>query len=80
MCSIPQKHPAARVAFSAPSGMFMVVPPDSGVRRIVLEVKGRVKRWRIEFMLGRDMRRVRKMRSLVSGFSLMGEGVVVYML
>jgi len=60
--------------------MFMVVPPDSGVRRIVLEVKGRVKRWRMEFMVGRDMRRVRKMRSLVSGFSLMGQRVVVYML
>ncbi len=72
MCSTPQKQPAAIVAFSAPSGTDIVVaPPDSGVSRRVLEVNGRVKRAKMEDMVGRVMIVNRKMRSLVSGFSLM---------
>jgi hypothetical protein len=42
MCSTPQKHPAAMVAFCAPSGMAI---EDSGFRpRRVVVVKGRMRR------------------------------------
>lgn len=35
--------------FCAPSGADMVVePPDSGVKRMVLDVKGRVRRWKMD--------------------------------
>lgn len=50
---------------------MVVEPPDSGVKRIVLEVKGRVKRWRMDAMVGKATMEIRKMRSLVTGFSLM---------
>ena len=71
MCSMPQKHPAASVALSAPSGMFVILLElASGVKRIVDEVKGRVNRWKIEAMTGNVMRDIRKIKSLVMGFSL----------
>lgn len=71
MCSIPQKQPAAIVALSAPSGKDIVVePPDSGVRRIVLVVKGRVNLWKIDAMVGSAMMEIRNMRNFVNGFSL----------
>ena len=38
---------------------------------MVLEVKGRVRRWNIDGMVGIEMMVTRKMRTLVSGFSLM---------
>jgi hypothetical protein len=42
MCSTPQKHPAAIVAFCAPSGLAI---EDSGFReRRVVVVKGRMMR------------------------------------
>ena len=41
MCSTPQKHPAAIVAFSAPSGEE--IPSGLRERRVVL-VKGRIMR------------------------------------
>jgi hypothetical protein len=42
MCSTPQKHPAAIVAFCAPSGTAI---EDSGLRpRRVVVVKGRMRR------------------------------------
>lgn len=68
MCSIPQKQPAASVAFSAPSGMFMLPELASGAKRIVDEVKGLVRRWKMEVMVGRAMRVARKMRNLVVDF------------
>lgn len=44
MCSTPQKHPAAMVAFCAPSGEVI---EDSGFKaRRVVVVKGRMRRLR----------------------------------
>lgn len=71
MCSTPQKHPAAIVAFCAPSGRAMLVePPDSGVKRIVVDEKGRVRRCSIDAMVGMVMIVKRKRRNLVRGFRL----------
>jgi hypothetical protein len=47
-----------------------VEPPPGGVNRSVDVVKGRVRRWSIEAMVGRMMMDIRKMRSLVRGFRL----------
>lgn len=62
MCSTPQKHPAAMVAFCAPSGEAI---EDSGFRpsRVVV-VKGRVRR---EMKLGivKAMRKARMARKRV---------------
>ena len=70
MCSMPQKQPAASVALSAPSGTFMLPELDSGVKRRELEVKGRVKRWMMEFMVGKLIIAMRKMRNFVMGFRI----------
>lgn len=40
----------------------------SGAKRIVDEVKGLVRRWKMEVMVGRAMRVARKMRNLVVDF------------
>jgi len=64
MCSTPQKHPAAIVAFCAPSGEAI---EDSGFRlRRVVVVKGRVRR---EMKLGivKAIRKTRMARRSVRG-------------
>lgn len=70
MCSMPQKHPAARVAFCAPSGTCMAVAAESGAKRRVLEVKGRVRRWKMDVMVGSVMIETMKMRKALKGFRL----------
>ena len=70
MCSIPQKHPAASVAFCAPSGTFIAVAFESGAKRRVLEVKGRVRRWKMDVMVGSETIETRRMIIAVSGFRL----------
>ncbi len=47
-------------------------PPDSGVKRIVDEENGRVRRCSIEAMVGIVMIVRKKRRNLVIGFSLNG--------
>jgi len=47
---MPQKHPAASVAFSAPSGTVIDCAAWSGAKRIVDEVNGLVRRWKMEVM------------------------------
>ena len=51
MCSTPQKQPAAKVAFSVPSGTD-TAPGPSGPKRMVDDVKGRDRRAKSEFMMG----------------------------
>lgn len=49
---------------------MVVDPPDSGVNRMVDDEKGRVRRWRIEDIVGTVMIVRRKQRSFVRGFRL----------
>lgn len=39
------------VAFCEPSGKLCAAPPLSGPKRIVVDEKGLVRRWKMEFML-----------------------------
>jgi hypothetical protein len=48
---------------------MFVEPPDSGVKRIVVEENGRVRRCRMEAMVGIVII-VRKRKNFVSGFRL----------
>lgn len=43
---------------------------DSGVNLRLVEEKGRVSRWSIEFIVGRMMTAMRKIRNFVIDFSL----------
>ena len=75
MCSIPQKHPAASVAFCAPAGRLLVpLEAAPSPNDMVAEfVKGRVRRWKMLVMLNNAMKLEIK-KSAVSGFSLMVAG------
>lgn len=73
MCSMPQKHPAARVAFCAPSGMVMLLAPVvSGLKCMVEEEKGRMRRWRSEPMVYAVSRPVKRRAIWVVGLMLGG--------
>jgi hypothetical protein len=75
MCSTPQKHPAATVAFSVPSGTE-TAPGPSGPKRMVDDVKGRDRRAKREFMIG-GVRIATAMRMMsVSGFVVAVESSV----
>jgi hypothetical protein len=64
MCSTPQKHPAAIVAFCAPSGEAI---DDSGFRpRRVVVVKGRIKR-DMKVGIVKAMRKTRMARRRMRG-------------
>ena len=66
MCSTPQKHPAATVAFAEPSGALTEAAP-SGLRPNRVEVlKGR-KRRDMKVGIEAAMRRIRTVVSTVRG-------------
>lgn len=70
MCSTPQKHPAAIVAFCAPSGMVETCAACSGVRCIVEELNGLIRRWTM-FIMVKALRSPPKRKiTWVVGFSL----------
>lgn len=76
MCSMPQKHPAARMAVSAPSGTCIVVwAAWSGANRIEAELNGLVSFWKMEFMAKALTMPTIKIDNCVRGFTLAVDGV-----
>ena len=73
MCSTPQKHPAATVAFCAFAGKFCA--PVSCVRRIVLE-NGRTRREKNDGIMAMSIAET-AMRSGAERFSLTTEKRIV---